>query len=86
MDHALSAALAIVGGVITLAIIAVAVSPNAQTPAVFNSAGGALSNVIKSAVSPVTNPGNVGGNFGMGSNSWMSGAVSGFANIGGLFG
>ena len=54
MDSAVKAVLAIVAGAITLAIIAVVVSNQAQTPAVIKSAGDALGNVIGKAVSPVT--------------------------------
>lgn len=43
----------VVGGVITLAMLAVAVSKNAQTPAVIQGAGTALSSVIAAAVAPV---------------------------------
>jgi hypothetical protein len=44
----------IVGGVIAVAIIAVLVSQRAQTANVFAAAGGAFSNVLSTAVSPVT--------------------------------
>lgn len=57
MNNAISAALAIVGGVIGLAIISVLVSKQAQTPQVFGAAGSALSSVIAAAVSPVTGTG-----------------------------
>lgn len=74
MNNAVSAVLAIVGGVIGLAIISVLVSSRAQTPAVFGAAGGALANVIGAAVSPVTgqsvpvqtNGGGAGGGLGGG--------------------
>lgn len=59
MNNAVSAILAIVSGVITLAIISVLVSRNAKTGDVIGSAGTALSNVINAAVKPVT-----GGSFG----------------------
>lgn len=52
----------IVAGVIGLAIVAVLVSKNAQTPAVLTGAGTALSQVIGSAVSPVS--GTQNSNFG----------------------
>lgn len=45
---------AIVAGIIGLAIVAVVVGRNAQTPAVLTSGGTALSNIIAAAVSPVT--------------------------------
>ena len=44
----------VVGGVITLAMVAVVVSKNANTPAVFQGAGTALSSVIQAAVAPVS--------------------------------
>jgi hypothetical protein len=49
--------LAIVGGAIGLAVVAVLVSQRAQTPAVFAAAGTALGDVIGAAVSPVTGGG-----------------------------
>ncbi len=45
----------VLGAVIGLAMIAVLVSKNAQTPAVITGAGSALSSVINAAVSPVAN-------------------------------
>lgn len=47
-----SGALAIFGGVVTIAIISVIVGRNSQAPAVIQSASGALSQVIAAAVSP----------------------------------
>lgn len=47
----------VVGGVITLAMIAVVVSKNAQSPQVLQSAGTALASVIGAAVAPVSNTG-----------------------------
>jgi hypothetical protein len=44
----------IIAGVIGVAIIAVLVSNRAQTANVFAAAGGAFSNVLSTAVSPVT--------------------------------
>lgn len=75
MNNAVSAILAIVGGVISLAIISVIVSKNAQTPQVFTAAGGALGTVIGAAVSPVT-----GATVGTGA------ASGGFPTGGGGFG
>jgi PRD1 phage membrane DNA delivery len=46
--------IAIVTGIIGLAIVAVVVSQNAQTGTVLTSAGTALSSVIGAAVSPIT--------------------------------
>ena len=44
----------VVGGIITLAMIAVVVSKNAQTSTVLSGAGTALSSVISAAVAPVS--------------------------------
>lgn len=44
----------ILSGVIGVAIIAVLVSQKAQTAGVFSAAGGAFSNILSTAVSPVT--------------------------------
>lgn len=49
---------AIIAGIIGLAIVAVIVSKNAQTPQVFQGAGSALASVIGAAVQPVTSAGN----------------------------
>ncbi len=97
MNDAVSATLAIVGGVITLAIISVLVSKQAQTPAVLGAGGSALSSVIAAAVSPVTgtgsgaSPGAGGGssgNFGglLSSFGNFSGDITSLSNIGSLFG
>jgi hypothetical protein len=44
----------VVGGIITLAMIAVVVSKNAQTSTVIQGAGTALSSIIGAAVAPVS--------------------------------
>jgi hypothetical protein len=44
----------VIGGVITLAMIAVVVSKNAQTSTVIQGAGTALSSIIGAAVAPVS--------------------------------
>ena len=62
------AAVAIVSGIIGLAIIAVLVSTNAQTGTVISQTGGALSSIINAAVSPVA-----------GSSSNVFGAAAGTA-------
>jgi len=64
---------AIVTGLIGVAIVAVIVSRNAQTPSVIGASGSALAQVIGAAVSPVT-----------GSTSNAFGAVPGA--LGGLYG
>lgn len=50
--------IAIVTGIIGLAIVAVVVSQRANTSTVIGSAGSALSSVIAAAVSPVSGGGN----------------------------
>jgi hypothetical protein len=55
---------AIVAGVIGLAIIAVIVSKSANTPAVLTGAGSALSSIIGAAVQPVTSGANQFGSNG----------------------
>jgi PRD1 phage membrane DNA delivery len=54
---------AVISGILGLAIVAVLVSRNAQTPAVLSGAGSALANVIAAATGPVTGNGS-GGSFG----------------------
>jgi hypothetical protein len=56
---------AIVAGIIGLAIVAVVVSKNAQTSSVLTSGGTALSSIITAAVSPVAT-GNTFGAVGSG--------------------
>lgn len=60
MDKAETMLIAIVSGIIGLAIVAVVVSKNAQAPTVLQAAGSALSSVIAAAVSPVTGGGVAG--------------------------
>jgi PRD1 phage membrane DNA delivery len=62
--------IAIVSGVIGLAIVAVIVSRNAQTPTVIGAAGSALSSIIGAAVSPVTGGSGGGGGGGIGPASY----------------
>ena len=45
----------VVGGIITLAMVAVIVSKNAQTSTVIQGGGTALASVIAAAVAPVSN-------------------------------
>lgn len=54
MKDAGAAIIALVTGFIGLAIVAVIVSKNAQTPTVISSAATGLANVIKAAVQPVS--------------------------------
>jgi len=88
-DGMVTAILAIVGGVIGLAIVSVLVSKQAQTPTVLSSAGGALSGVIAAAVSPVTGTGSgasSGGSSGFPSLGNMGGLFSMGSGLSGLFG
>jgi hypothetical protein len=57
IDKIFDPIIAIVTGIIGLAIVAVIVSKNAQTPTVITSFGTALSGIIGAAVSPVTSSG-----------------------------
>jgi PRD1 phage membrane DNA delivery len=50
--------IAVFGGIITLAMLAVAVSQKAQTSTVLQGAGTALSQIIANAVAPVSSSGN----------------------------
>ena len=54
MGNFAPAVVAVIAGIIGLAIVAVIVSKNAQTPAVITGAGQALSSIIGAAVAPVT--------------------------------
>lgn len=55
-----AAAIVIISGIITLAIIAVIVSQKAQTGQVIQASGTALAGLIKEAVAPVTGFGTSG--------------------------
>jgi PRD1 phage membrane DNA delivery len=57
MDRIGPTLIVVVGGIITLAMVAVAVSKNAQTASVIQGAGTALSAVIGAAVAPVSGSG-----------------------------
>lgn len=67
-----SAALAVIGGAFTLAIISVLVSRQSATSDVIQASGSAVGNIIGKAVSPVT---------GTGSSSSSGGALSTLNNI-----
>lgn len=54
MDKALDTMIAIATAIVGVAIIAVIVSRNSQTPAVLQAAGSAFSNALTVAESPVT--------------------------------
>lgn len=57
MNSTVTLITSIVGAVIGVAILAVLMSPNAQTSSVIGSAGAALSGIVATAVSPVTGTG-----------------------------
>ena len=57
MNATVSAAVAVIGGIVGLAIVAVLVSQKAQTSGVIQSAGSALSSIIGAAVGPVSGGG-----------------------------
>lgn len=44
----------VIGGILTVAIIAVIVGTNSKTSAVIQSAGSAFANILKVAISPVS--------------------------------
>lgn len=54
MNNIGGSVVAVIAAIIGLAIVAVIVSRNAQTPQVLKSAGDALSGVIRAAVAPVS--------------------------------
>ena len=64
----------VISGIIGLAIIAVIMSKNAQTPSVISTSGSALAQVIGAAVSPVT--GSSSNTFGSSSTSATGGMFS----------
>jgi len=90
--HQLTAAtVSVLGAIIGLAIVAVLVSKNAQTPNVIGSAGTALSSVIGAAVQPVTGGsssglGNTSGGLLGGNTSNLFGSMQGIINQGGIGG
>jgi hypothetical protein len=56
--------LAVFGGIITLAIVATFVGKNSKAPAVIQSSGSFLSNIVAAAVNPV-NTASTNGNLGI---------------------
>lgn len=81
MNNLLTAVLAIVGGIITIAIVAVLVSPNAQTSQALEASGTFLARVIGAAVDPIatatTNGQPQNNSFGMPPMGGGAGAVAG---------
>lgn len=80
-----SAALAVIGGAFTLAIISVLVSRQSATSDVIQASGSAVGNIIGKAVSPVTGTGSSGsgGSSGVGVLQQISsglGSVNSLAN------
>ena len=63
MENFTAPLIAIAGGILGLAIVATIVSKNAATSNVINAGAGALSSVIRAAVSPVSTAG-TNGNLG----------------------
>jgi len=61
MNSAVSAVVTIATAVVGVAILAVLVSRNAQTPAVIKEAGDAFSGILRAATGPVS--GGFGGNI-----------------------
>jgi PRD1 phage membrane DNA delivery len=59
VGRAFSEIMVLLGAVVSLAVVAVLVSKNAQTGSVLTAGGGAFSNILSAAVSPVT--GNIAG-------------------------
>lgn len=77
-DHWVPLIISVVGGVISLALVSVLMSKNAQTASVLQGAGSALSGVISAAVSPVSGgSGMLNNNFGNAS----TGALGGFSGF-----
>lgn len=60
-DKAITGLIAIVTAIIGVAIIAVLVSNQSNTSGVLSAGGSAFSNILKTAVSPVTGGGGIGG-------------------------
>jgi hypothetical protein len=58
------AVVGVIGGIITLAIVAVLVGTRAQTPQVIQAGGTALSSIINAAVQPVSGGSNMFGSVG----------------------
>lgn len=80
MEKIGGAAVAAIGAFVALAIVAVVVSKNAQTPTVLTSAGQALSQVIGAAVSPVTGASSLSSSLGGLSNLFGSTMGNGSAS------
>jgi len=71
MNNAVGAIVTIATAIVGVALLAVLVSKNAQTPQVLTSAGNAFSSAITAAVSPITGGGsslntNIGSSYGLG--------------------
>lgn len=68
-DKALTGLIAIITAIIGVAIIAVLVSKQSNTSGVLSAGGNAFSNILKTAVSPVTGGSSIGGGLFGGTNS-----------------
>jgi len=92
MSNLTGATVSVLGAIIGLAIVAVLVSKNAQTPTVIGSAGTALSTVIGAAVQPVSNNNSALGGLGtsgLGTSGLNLGSIGGGllgGNLGNVFG
>ena len=75
MNQIVPTFVALAGGIIGLALVAVAVSQKAQTASVIGATGSALSGIIGAAVGPVT-----------GSTSTNFGSASPFSTLNGILG
>lgn len=88
MDNLTQAGLAIATAIVGLAIVAVLVSKQAQTPAVLGAAGQSLGYVIAQAVSPVTSgagTSTVGNLLTNSLGNWVGGNNATMLGTGGLY-
>jgi hypothetical protein len=60
MSNTVAQLFVLLGGIVTIAIVAVVVSKNAQTPSVISTFFSGFSQSISAAVSPITGGGNSG--------------------------
>lgn len=85
MNNVLEPLVTVAAGVIGLAIIAVLVSKNAQTPQVIGATGSAFSNVLSAATGPVTGMAarpNVNGPSGIGFGQFSLGGLTSGLGLG----
>ncbi len=65
MNGTMAQVVAVFSMIVGVALLAVLVSKNAQTPAVINSAFGGFSDALRAATAPVTGSGSFGGALGI---------------------